>query len=548
MRSSFQAFLANSFQIILTMSLVAGVTFIYGFSPIGDENDIWWHLKTGKIILEGHGLPPKYDVFAYTSADREWHNHEWLTQIGMYGAYQAFEDRVLGGMRGVILAKALVLVAAFLMVWLLAAQRSGDFAVAAIVTILAISVSRFSIKARPPVITYLFLPMALMIFYNLQWRYERVFRRWFLFLLLGIVTILWANMHGGFILAILVAGCFALGTLIDGLAEWLMAGRAGRWWRHSSVAIAWAFALTALGLFLASLVNPYGFKLYGMYLRVMGDSELIGAISEMQPPDLRFTRDFLFMTAALIVFGSLARRQLPTATDYLLLVFFFQQSTAHVRHLPLFAIIAAPILAWQVRSFYDQLHPKWRLRWPTITTGLAVVVAAWAVLAPRPGWVQSGGAGPGERPRAQSALQRSMALWNGPAYDPVGYPESICDELLIRDYPGRIFNEVYFAGYLIWRLSPERYQVFTDSRFDIFGGDFQRLAWIIQNGRQAEGDQPGWSDLLDRYGVNIVIIDRYKPLNERLEDSGQWKIQMRDGRDYFRLWIRNDPLRLRPLP
>jgi len=243
---------------------------------------------------------------------------------------------------------------------------------------------------------------------------------------------------------------------------------------------------------------------------------------------------------ALILAGSLAGRRLPTAADYLVVGFFLFQAARHVRHVPLFAIAAAPVIAWQARGIYDALPPEWKRWWRPVMASTAVILAAWLLWVPDGLWSGNDG-------RQLSLFDRNARLWRNEAYQPEGYPEEICDYLLTRDLPGRLFNEVNFAGYLIWRLSPDRYQVFTDSRYDIFGGQFQRQAWQIENAEVTPSGQATWKELLDHWDINLVIIDMYKPLNEALARSGEWRMEFTDKRRYFRLWVRNELRPVRPL-
>ncbi len=522
--------------------------FVYSFSPIGDENDVWWHLKTGKILnASGDGLPEK-DIFAYTSGDHDWHNHEWLLQKMAYGMYDFFEDRTLGGFRAVILFKALLLTACFGLLWLFCVRRGGDPAAAAVAVVLAVSCSRFSIKARPPVVTYLFMVATLWALYEMREQFDSRRRRWGLAAGLTALMIPWANMHGGFLIAILLTGFYAVGGGLDAASAWFR-DRSLTWAavrRLPGFRQAIFFSLLAGALFGASLINPYGIKLYGMYLRVMSDQELVSVIVEMAPPPLLYAQAFKWILIALVICGSLAGRRLPGAAEYLILLFFTQQAMSHVRHLPLFAIAAAPMLTWQMGRCLDDAWRASRRGRLALPAGAAVLLALWAIFGPRIGWPRADEQG------FQSAWDRSMELVKGAAYDPLGYPGGAVEYLLDHEPPGRLLNPVDCAGYLIWRLSPEKYQVFTDSRFDIFGGKFQRESvTMLSGGIDSQGRS--WSDLLDAYDINTVVMDKYKRLNDLLEKSGQWTMvyvdpARRDRLDrYFRVWIRDTPRPVRPL-
>src|SRR2546423_11452576 len=48
--------------------------------------DFFWHLATGRWIVEHHALP-KYDPFTLAAAHVPWINGEWLWEIGAYAAH-----------------------------------------------------------------------------------------------------------------------------------------------------------------------------------------------------------------------------------------------------------------------------------------------------------------------------------------------------------------------------------------------------------------------------------------------------------------------------
>ena len=47
--------------------------------PIRDP-DFWWHLRTGQLILDRHGLLGT-DPYTYTAMGHVWVMHEWLTEV-----------------------------------------------------------------------------------------------------------------------------------------------------------------------------------------------------------------------------------------------------------------------------------------------------------------------------------------------------------------------------------------------------------------------------------------------------------------------------------
>jgi hypothetical protein len=48
--------------------------------------DLFWHLATGKHILES-GAVPRGDPFSFTAAGAPWVDHSWLFQLVLWGAW-----------------------------------------------------------------------------------------------------------------------------------------------------------------------------------------------------------------------------------------------------------------------------------------------------------------------------------------------------------------------------------------------------------------------------------------------------------------------------
>jgi hypothetical protein len=84
-------------------------------------------------------------------------------------------------------------------------------------------------------------------------------------------------------------------------------------------------------------------------------------------------------------------------------------------------------------------------------------------------------------------------------------------------YPNaRMFNEYAWGGYLIDELYPQQ-QVFVDGRADLYGkailGDYQKVHLL----------KTGWDEVLDRYGINLVIYERESSLASILRVDPRWQ-------------------------
>jgi len=218
------------------------------------DPDLWGHLRFGLDALASGRLPIT-DPYSFTQ-DVPWINHEWLSEATQALAYRA------GGVLGLVLLKAAVLAAAFLILtnattgiddrhrwWLLAAGIIG--------------VAPAAFTMRPQIWTLLAIPLL----------WQMLDRRWLL--AVPVLFALWANLHGGWIVGMGVGGLWLVGRAID---SWVTRARAGPAEAGPHVPLREAAALvTALA---ATLLNPYGWRLWRFLLTTVRPSR---AISEWRP-------------------------------------------------------------------------------------------------------------------------------------------------------------------------------------------------------------------------------------------------------------------------
>jgi hypothetical protein len=59
------------------------------------DPDVFWHLATGRYIVEHHAIP-RVDPFSFTVLGEPWRTIDWLAELALYGAYAAFGYPGLG--------------------------------------------------------------------------------------------------------------------------------------------------------------------------------------------------------------------------------------------------------------------------------------------------------------------------------------------------------------------------------------------------------------------------------------------------------------------
>lgn len=413
--------------------------------------DLFWHLATGKHILES-GAVPRGDPFSFTAAGTPWVDHSWLFQVVLWGAWD------LAGMWGPwILKLGCAAALAALLVRHLLCWRVPP-AATAVVVLVALQGMHFRLMFRPELATLLLAALAAHLLCPVPGRRARWTPLW-----LVPLTVLWINTHGGGIVApLLLAACLA-GALAG---RWLDPGRPalpGSWW------LALAGSVLALG------VNPYGaevlavpFRLHAIVGQPWADNP-----EWAWPPDPRVF-PLLYLACAALVILAVRRLGRLEPSSLALGTLGFGMAFFSVRNVGLFFVLmpfaAAPLLAGA---------RTWGKVRPAMVHGLVLAGMAW--LAWAPAWL--------------ALAPRGGML--GAGLEPGRYPVHAVEFLEREAVPSRLFNEVAFGGYLIWHF-PER-PVFIDGRNEIY-------AELLQQIHAGMGNVQSFWELTRRWQLDAALL------------------------------------------
>lgn len=181
-------------------ALLLALTFFMSTGAV-QEDDLFWHLRTGEWILEHRELPAA-DPFSYTTPQDSTMvtallRRYWLGQIALYGLWQ------LGGPAGIVAARALTyaLIVGVLLLWF---RRRAQGLVPLLGCALAAALLREFPNERPQLFSFLLTPIVLAILDTRRGLAALPF-----------IMLFWANLHGGYLLGVGVMliffGCEVLG-------------------------------------------------------------------------------------------------------------------------------------------------------------------------------------------------------------------------------------------------------------------------------------------------------------------------------------------------
>ncbi|MGD9496958.1 MAG: hypothetical protein AB7Y46_11720 [Armatimonadota bacterium] len=443
--------------------------------------DIWWHLATGKLIVEQHAIPDA-DPFTWTRAGAPWITHEWAWEVPMYVLYAAW------GHAGLMVLRTVVSVAACaLLVWLCLRRGASPLATMAVCA-LAIFAARPLFNDRPQVVSILGFVAMLCLIQMAQEGRER-------FLLAApLVMVPWVNLHGGFVFGPGLLALYAAGALVGWVLQW----RDAKPLRPSPAVVLGALLL-ALG---ACLANPHGIAgaVYPLDYVIGEHAWHKTWITEYQSPD--FSEPiFLWLGVLIVAMAAIlaASRRGSGLWDIALTAVFLFMALKWQRNIALFAFAVAPMLAVHLTDLLERVVPAAlagpdHRREPTaLYAGIMVALAVLAVLA------------------VPSALRRVDVVFSQ------DYPIE-CVRFADREgIEGRMFNTYRWGGYLIWRLWP-RQRVFIDGRADVIGRE------IAMDWQKAHKLEDGWQEVLERYRIDWAILSVSSPLCRALEIHPDWRL------------------------
>ncbi|MCB8978107.1 MAG: hypothetical protein H6657_11850 [Ardenticatenaceae bacterium] len=444
------------------------------------DPDMWWHLRTGEYILQ-HGIPAQ-DVFTFTVPQNAWVTHEWLSQLIMWLVYLA------GGLPSLILFFAALIALTY---WLLYLACPGRPYLAAFIVLLTSITSAIVWGARPQIFNLLLTAVFVLIVERVKDGKWRVRTLWWLPLL----TLVWANLHSGYLLGVVLLGTYAVGDVAQ---RWLATPTERT---LGKTAVAHLFGATGVS-FLAAAVNPSGVELWIYPFLTLGSGPMQAYIQEWHSPDFHQTYFWPFAAMlALGVLGLIFRKERPTITELLLFLGTGAAGLLSARHIPLFAIVAAPILA---RSWLSvDLDPKGLTNRTgnnadSKPLGSLLVVLNWLLLVVAVG---------------TAVIWSITKIGGNDAAIEARFPVAAVDYLEASGLAeAHGYNSYNWGGYLIWRGVP----VFVDGRADVYGDSF--LLYY----RRTFDVLPGWQEPLDEYDVDYVLMESGSPLTAVLAVSPDW--------------------------
>ncbi len=428
--------------------------------------DLGWHLAAGDLIRD-QGNIPFHDPWSFTSGDRQWYNVSWLWDViaSLLFQYTNFNGLIL-----FVIACSAVIVGYLTSVCL----SSGASTIAVCISVL------FSCLLYPTFATYpdIYLTaspnISTMLFCVIF--YGECFKRkmWFL---LPAIMVLWVNLHGGFLLGLIIIGIFGGVALLR------------RDWVNFKI-----YSLAGVGCFIATFINPLGWHIYEGLATVLGHFSQ-AYITEWWPyfrnitvpgsiPGIIYILIFIALELGYRGFCPIEARLLSW---FFLLLGLFQ-----FRYMSFFFLFSTVPLALHLSRLLPKQPTDFRIEKSLLAAGTIAACALPLVY-----------------------IQIDPAL---------GLPQMLSerDVLYVKTHShARLLNHWNYGGILIFRTRGAM-PVFVDGRAataypDALLRDYFKLA-------QLEINETAWDTVLEKYQIDTVLwVKAHEELRRFLVAKRGWK-------------------------
>lgn len=469
--------------------LIAGlVLFIYLLNSSGQpllaDPDTHWHIAVGDWMFANRAVP-RVDVFSFTFAGQPWIAKEWLSQLLLSAAYHA------AGWGGVTALAALAVAVTFALLLRLL-LRDLQAPVAILFAAAAFVMMGPHLLARPHLLAF---PLSLVWVAGLV---RAVEERRAPHPSLLIAMLLWANMHGGFTLGILLCGAFALDALVG--------ARDGA--ERKALFVAWL--KFGVGSVLVACITPYGPESILVTLRIFGIGDALNMIAEWKSPNFQSQpmQELVLLVALYLALSRGLKLPLIRLLVVLGLVHLYLRYARNAELLAAYAPLAlAPLLARQ---------------WPSIASG-ANRLSANALLQRVDALARPAGAAAiGLALFVGAVYAGGMIRFAGIVPPAEIMPAAALDYARANGIRGHVFNSYQYGGPLIHAGIP----TFIDGRGELFGGDFIKLysSLVRLDGKASLEEE------FDRYGIDWTLLENEMPANKLLAALPGWRRAYRDDK------------------
>ncbi len=438
--------------------------------------DLWARLAVGSIFFQtGHVL--YNDIFSYLPRNLTFIDHEWGSSVIFYMIVKHFGSSGLFFLKFILIFLTLYLISKTIRL-----NKDVKNINLLIFIILLMPLPSFLFSTiRCQIFTYMFFALWCYTLERVRLGEKRLL--W----IMPATMILWANLHGGFVVGLGLLLLYAAGEFLNKKNPF-------------------PYLLTLLASFAAVLMNPYGYKYLGfIYHALTVDRSFVTEWTRYNflkttVPNIQFDIIILLTAAAFAVY--LIKRSPKDFVKILVLAATFTQMMLHVRHTTFFAIAALTyfypdfillftLLAEKIQNFLGlKVRQAIRITLKSLTF-LFVAYTAYVYCTVVP-----------------------LMLYVNPGYYPVGSIQFI----LQNNLKGNVYIPWDWGSYAFWKLYPHNL-ISTDGRFEEVYNEkiFDEAREFILK------DDDYKTKFLKKYHTDVVIVPTRLTDGSYIEKITNWR-------------------------
>ncbi|MBN2374553.1 tetratricopeptide repeat protein [bacterium] len=492
----------NKTLIALVLLAIATLIIALTISQLSN-NDLWQHLKNGQMILQTKRFQYA-DPYSCNAAGTPWINEAWFSGVIFYIIY------LIVGVNGIIYLKTLCILMMTGLVLLACHKLKTEFILFVPLTVFMIFNVGVRFLARTEMFSYCFISAYLLII--MLYKYRRSSKN--ILYLLPILQIFWSNMHGSFIVGLIIlavfTGCETIRLLVNRyITFWqkdLMT-----WRRLKPLYI--IFLLTLL----ACLINPYGARLLLQPFHItMRNKEYIKTIYEWQSPfespTFRGSYAFKYYVIWMFLLGAafIANLKRTDLSNLILSAIFFIMAAKMHRNITIFTIATCPVIALNFQQAgSDFLHFEDRkLKDILKSFGMIIIIGIMIpliMISFKHGYIY----------RKNSSKPFGLGVASN-------MPIMATEYIKANHIKGCCFNSYTYGTYLIFHCFPD-VRVTMDSRAEhVYGEEFYRRH------QRALYDVNVFEQIMDEFGIEFILL-KYQDGDlarhcEYLNRTGDWAL------------------------
>jgi len=462
------------FIVMFTIPIIITVKLMNEFA----DPDIWWHLRTGKWILENRTIPT---VDPFSQHHVPWVAYSWLFEILVYGLYELF------GLTGFGIYLFFMAAAITFSLYNLMKSMSIPSTFAAFLTAIGIVAMSRILNVRSYMFSILFSILLLHFLMNAR-KPGRIKN----LMLVPPVFALWANLHIQFVYGFMIYFLFSIEMI------WFCyTKKASHPTAHSRTRIRWILSIGAACL-LATLANPYHVFIYRPFIEILAEPGYYNHIRELHAMDFRHLPDwfvlFILMSAVYCIGKNENHRPFLLFLIFTAVLISFRS----IRDVWLVVISCLTVIAYGISSRHpDNVSRRYKKIPVHIISGLGTLLSLWFC------W------------NCYSLSNASIRQ-----YIVDKYPEKAVQFIKKNNLPGPLYNHFNWGGYLIWHLP--HLPVSIDGRGNVCGYDNFLRSIDTFNAK------PDWNKNPKLLQAGVVVTSPEWALTSVLLSSPRFKLAYED--------------------